>query len=422
MNEPWHNWAGNIHYASERIHHPETTEQVQEIVARSRKVKVFGARHSFNAITDTAESHICLDKMDNSLSINPLQGTVTVSGGITYGELCVALHKAGRAIHNMASLPHITVAGACATATHGSGDNNGNLATAVTALEIVRADGELVSLSREQDGEEFLGAVVNLGALGVVLRMTLATEPAFFMQQQVYESLPMNQAEQHFDAIFSSAYSVSFFIDWQEDAVNHVWLKQRLPGPEGGTPAPTFYGATLAARHLHPLARLSAETCTPQMGIPGPWHERLPHFLVGHTPASGDELQTEYFVPRKHAVASMAAVASLRQALAPVLKLSEIRSVAADRLWMSSAYGQETVGIHFSWRNDVAAVHRLLPLVEEKLAPFAVRPHWGKLFTIKATEIESVYPKMGEFRALAQAYDPQGKFRNHYLNAAIFGD
>ncbi len=233
MNEPRHNWAGNISYASARVHYPESTEQLQEIVARSRKVKVFGARHSFNTITDTAETHISLEKMEQSLALDPLRGTVTVSGGITYGQLCAQLHQAGRAIHNMASLPNITIAGACATATHGSGDTNGNLATAVSALELVRADGEIVRLSREKDGEEFLGAVVNLGALGVITRMTLDTEPAFVMQQDVYEKLPMAQVEAHFDAIFASAYSVSFFIDWQEDAVNHVWLKRRLPDGVG---------------------------------------------------------------------------------------------------------------------------------------------------------------------------------------------
>jgi xylitol oxidase len=422
MNEPRHNWSGHIAYASARVHHPEPTEQLQEIVARSRKVKVFGARHSFNAITDTTETHISLDKMDQSLSIDPVRGAVTVSGGISYGQLCAQLHRAGRAIHNTASLPDITVAGACATATHGSGDKNGNLATAVSALELVRADGEIVRLSREKDGEEFLGAVVNLGALGVIARMTLDTEPTFLVQQDVYEKLPMTQVEAHFDAIFASAYSISFFIDWQEDAVNHVWLKRRLPGGAGLPSAPTFHGATLATRHLHPLARLAAETCTLQMGIPGPWHERLPHFQVGHTPANGNELQSEYFLPRQHAVAGMLAMMRLRRALAPVLRLSEVRSVAADNLWMSTAYRLETVGIHFTWQNDWAGVRQVLPLIEAELAPFAPRPHWGKLFAMKAADIQAAYPKMDDFRALAQAYDPEGKFRNDFLDTTIFGD
>ncbi|RLT45507.1 MAG: FAD-binding protein [Chloroflexi bacterium] len=420
MNELRRNWAGNIRYASARVHHPESIEQVQEIVARSRKVKVFGARHSFNAITDTTEEQICLDKMDQSLSIDQTGQSVTVSGGITYGQLCTQLDKAGRALHNMASLPHISVAGAVATATHGSGDGNGNLATAVTALELVRADGEIVTLSRQKDGETFLGAVVNLGALGVVTRMALETQPAFVMQQEVYERLPLAQAEAHFDAIFSSAYSVSFFTDWQEESINQVWLKRHLADGSGLTPAPTFYGGALATRHLHPLKRLSADPCTPQMGIPGPWQTRLPHFLIDHAPASGDELQAEYFVDRKYAVAALAAVARLRRELGPVLILSEIRSVAADSLWMSTAYEQATIGIHFSLNNDWPSVRGLLPLIEKQLAPFQPRPHWGKLFTMPGEQIQARYPKLHEFRALAQAFDPQGKFRNDYLDATIF--
>jgi len=420
MNELRHNWAGNIGYGSARTHEPESVEQLQEIVARSHKVKVYGSRHSFNAITDTTGDHIALDKMDRSLSLDPVAGTVTVSGGITYGELCAQLHAAGRAIHNMASLPHITVAGAVSTATHGSGDRNGVLAAAVCGLEIVRTDGEIVQLSKEKDGEEFLGAVVGLGALGIVTRVTLDTQPAFVMQQEVYENMPIAQSDAHFDEIFASAYSVSYFIDWQTERVNEVWLKRRLPDGMAQPPAPTFYGATLANRNLHPIASFPADPCTPQMGIPGPWHERLPHFLVDSVPASGDELQTEYFVARKHAVGAMTALASLRRELAPVLKISEVRSMAGDQLWLSMAYGQDTVALHFSWNNDWAALQKLLPLVEERLAPFSPRPHWGKLSTLSGVEIQAQYPKANDFRALAERYDPQGKFRNAYLDATIF--
>lgn len=420
MNDHQHNWAGNIRYGSARTHQPESMEQLQEIVAASHKVKVYGSRHSFNAITDTTGDHIALDKMEQRLSLDQPAGTVTVSGGITYGQLCAQLHAAGRAIHNMASLPHITVAGAVSTATHGSGDRNGTLSTAVSGLEIVRADGEIVQLSKEKDGEEFLGAVVGLGALGIVTRITLETQPAFVMQQEVYENMPIAQSDAHFDEIFASAYSVSYFIDWQAERVNEVWLKRRLPDGVAQTPAPTFYGAALASRHLHPIATMDAAPCTPQMGIPGPWHERLPHFLVDTVPASGDELQTEYFVAREHAVGAMTALASLRQELASVLKISEVRSMAGDDLWLSMAYGRDTVALHFSWNNDWAALQKLLPLVEERLAPFAPRPHWGKLSTLSGAEIQARFPKANDFRALAQRYDPQGKFRNGYLDTTIF--
>ncbi len=439
-----HNWAGNIEFASAQIHTPQTVEELQELVRASRKVKALGARHSFNdiaAITEQADepqqqalepspwAYISLDRLDAPVTFDHARGTVTCSAGITYGELCPLLHREKVALHNMASLPHITVAGACATATHGSGDGNGNLATAVVGLEMVTADGDLRSLSRERDGETFQGAVVGLGGLGVATQITLATEPAFAMQQEVYEDLPVAKLYDQFDEIMSSAYSVSLFTDWQEERVNQVWLKRRLDGQAGAAAssqaaalpvAADFYGATLAPTHRHPVTRFSPDPCTPQMGIPGPWHERLPHFRVDHTPASGDELQTEYFVPRGHAVAALQALERLKEQFASRLWISEVRSVAADRLWMSQSYGMPTIGIHFSWKKNWPAVAQLLPVVEETLAPFNVRPHWGKLFAIAPALVQAKFPRLADFQALLQTADPQGKFRNGYLDRYIF--
>jgi xylitol oxidase len=321
----------------------------------------------------------------------------------------------------MASLPHISVAGAIATATHGSGDANGNLATAVEALKLVAADGDVMTLSREQHGEQFDGAVVGLGGLGVVTEVTLAVQPAFSVQQEVYEDLPVEQLEDHFDDIVASAYSVSLFHDWRSEAVSETWLKRRLPDRAALPVAPDFFGAKLAPTDRHPVVRLSADPCTAQMGIPGPWHERLPHFRVDHVPASGDELQSEYFVPRHHALAAMRAVERLGERMAPLLWISEVRTIAADALWLSPCYGQACVGLHFSWRRDWPAVQRLLPLIEEALAPFEPRPHWGKLFTLPASQVQSRYPRLPDFRALLGKFDPGGKFRNAFLDACIFG-
>jgi xylitol oxidase len=401
------NWAGNLAYSAARFHRPATVEQVQAIVRASSKLRALGSRHSFNTIADTPADLVSLERLDKLVALDRERGTVTVEAGIKYGHLGAYLHGEGFALHNMASLPHISVAGACATATHGSGDRNGNLATAVTALEFVAADGELVALSRERDGDTFLGAVVGLGALGVVTRMTLAVEPAFSVQQDVYVELPVAQLEANFEAIESGAYSVSLFTDWQRDAVNEVWLKRRLPGDAALPVAAELFGATLATNALHPIAALSAESCTIQEGIPGPWHERLPHFRMEFTPSSGDELQTEYFVPRHHALAAMRAVAALRDRLAPVL--------------MSPCYGQECVGLHFTWQPNWTAVQALLPLIEQQLAPFEPRPHWGKVFTMPAAQVQARYPRLADFRALLRQYDPQGKFRNAFVDTYIFG-
>lgn len=415
------NWAGNYTYSATRYHFPTTVAEVQEIVRRSNKVRVLGSRHSFNGIADSTEDLISLERFDPALRLDRERHTVTVSAGMTYGELCQTLHSTGYAIPNMASLPHITVIGACSTATHGSGDAIGNLATAVAALEVVTADGEVVTLAREQDGDHLNGAVVGLGGLGVVTKVTLDLQPAFTMQQEVYQNLPLPQLEANFDAITSHAYSVSLFLDWQQDGVNQVWLKRRLTNDQPLPVAPDFFGATGAFRDLHPLISLAADPCTPQMGVVGPWHERLPHFRVNHTPASGNELQSEYFVPRPDAVAAIRAVFRLHQELAPVLLMSEVRTIAADTLWMSPCYRQACIGIHFSWQKDWPAVQQLLPLIEEQLAPFAARPHWGKLFTMTPAQLQARYVRLADFQALLRHYDPQGKFRNAFLDSYIFG-
>jgi alditol oxidase len=415
------NWSGHHTFRATRLHRPQTLEALQAVVKGSRKLKVIGARHSFNHIADSSEDLISLDQFAQTVHLDREQQTVTVPGGITYGQLCGQLHEQGYALHNMASLPHITVAGAIATATHGSGDENGNLATSVAALEVVTADGSVVVFSRDRNPDEFAGAVVGLGGLGVVTNVTLDVVPIYSMQQEVYESLPLRQLMDHFEEIAASAYSVSLFTDWQQERVNQVWLKRRLTDSTALAVAPAFFEATLAPTHRHPVVTLSAAPCTDQMGLVGPWHERLPHFRMDHTPASGDELQTEYFVPRTQAVAAFQAVTRLQAQMEPLLWISEVRTVAADQLWMSPCYGQATVGIHFSWRKNWPAVQQLLPLLEEQLAPFGARPHWGKLFTLSPAHVQSLYPKLADFQRLLHTYDPTGKFRNAYLDAYIFG-
>ena len=250
--------------------------------------------------------------MHEVVSLDASARTVTVDGGITYGQLGPYLDGKGFALHNLASLPHISVAGACSTATHGSGEKNGNLATAVSAVELVTAVGDLVKLSRKSDGEVFRGAVVGLGALGVIARITLDIQPTYAVRQWVYENLPLDQMKDHFDEIQSSAYSVSLFTDWQKRRINELWIKSRVGAGKPFAAPKEFFGAKLAHRNLHPIAELSAENCTEQMGMPGPWYDRLPHFRMGFTPSAGKELQSEYFVPRHNAVEAILAIERLR--------------------------------------------------------------------------------------------------------------
>jgi len=414
------NWAGNLEYNTDRLHTSISLEQVQDYVKKESKLKVLGTRHCFNNIADSKDGFLSLKPMDKVVAIDTAKRTVTVGAGITYGQLCPYLDGKGFALHNLASLPHISIAGACSTATHGSGQKNGNLATAASALEIVTADGKVVNLSREREDETFNGAVVGLGALGVITKVTLDIQPSFRMRQYVYENLPLSELKDHFDAIESSGYSVSLFTDWQKQRINEVWIKSRVEEGEAFHATPEFFGAKLATRNLHPVVALSAENCTEQMGVPGPWYERLPHFRMGFTPSAGKELQSEYFVPRQHAVEAILAMERMRDQVSPSLLISEIRTIAADNLWMSPCYKQDCVAIHFTWKPDWPAVSKLLPVIEKELAPFNARPHWGKLFTISPAELNRIYKKMPDFVELSKRYDPQGKFRNEYLNKNIF--
>lgn len=418
------NWAGNYRYSTSVIHVPENVEQVQELVARSGKLRVLGTRHSFNGIADSAEALISLQKLNRVVELDRSRNKVTVEAAIRYGELCRFLHSNGYALHNLASLPHISVAGACATATHGSGDSNGNLATAVHSLEVVTADGETTVFSRDHTDGVLGGAVVGLGGLGAVVKITLDVIPAFQVSQYVYENLPLAQLEEHFDDIFSSAYSVSLFTDWKTSTFNQVWLKRKVAeGRTTSIPAePEFFGATLATGHLHPVPGFSAEPCSEQMGIPGPWYERLPHFRMDFTPSAGEELQSEYFVARKDAHKALCTIDRLKDCISPLLHTSEIRTVAADDLWMSPFYKRDSVGIHFTWKADWEAVRQMLPVIEEQLAPFEARPHWGKLFTMPPARLQSLYEKLPDFRQLLLQYDPLGKFRNDYMDMYIMGN
>lgn len=416
------NWAGNLEYSTEKLTVANSLEEAQAFVRKQQKFKVLGTRHCFNDIANSSDQFLSLKAMDKVVALNPDARTVTVESGMTYGQLCPHLDEKGWALHNLASLPHISIAGACSTATHGSGEKNGNLSTAVSALEMIDASGNVVTLTRQKDGETFRGAVVGLGALGVITKVTLDIQPRFMMQQYVYQNLPLSELKEHFDTIESSAYSVSLFTDWQSESLNEVWLKSRMEQGKTWDAPQEFFGAKRAAKNLHPIADLSAENCTEQMGVPGPWYERLPHFRMGFTPSAGKELQSEYFVPRAHAVEAILAVQRLHAQVSPHLLITEIRTIAADDLWMSPCYHQPSVTIHFTWKQDWPAVQKLLPVIERELAPFHPRPHWGKLFTMPSEQLRSSYEKLPEFVELSKKYDPQGKFQNEFLRAHVFGE
>jgi alditol oxidase len=274
-------------------------------------------------------------------------------------------------------------------------------------------------LARDRDPDIFDGAVVSLGGLGVVTSLTLYLQPTFQMRQDLYEHLALAEVVDHFDDITTSADSVSLFTDWRGPVVDQVWLKRRIREGERFEPPGEFFGATLATVAIHPIRRMSTEALTEQLGVPGPWHERMPHFRMDHTPSSGAEIQTEYLVPRRHAVDALLALDGVRDRFSAPLQISEVRTIAADELWMSTAYGRPSVAFHFTWHPDWEAVRGVLPALEGALAPFEPRPHWGKVFAMSPEAIRSSYERLPDFVALLDRYDPSRKFRNRFLDRYI---
>lgn len=432
-----HNWAGNIEFRASAIACPRTLPELASLVAESERIKVFGSRHSFNGIADTSALHLSLENLPQILDLDPTNRTVTVGASLPYGDFCEHLHLNGWALPNLASLPHISVAGACATATHGSGRGNRNLATAVRQLELITAEGELVTLSNGDP--DFSLAVVGLGAVGIVHRITLDLEESYNVRQWVFQSLPMTRLEDYFEELMQGAYSVSLFTDWRDDSFSQVWLKERISADQVAAErlARTIsqlesHGAVPAEAALHPVNG-DPGCCTEQLGLAGPWYDRLPHFRMSFTPSAGRELQSEYFVPFEVAPQALRALTTLRDQISPHILVTEVRSIAADDLAMSPCFGQACAAIHFTWSQALQPgerlqaggltpqVERVLRQIECVLEPFGARPHLGKLFTMDASRLQSVYPNLPRFREYLRRTDPTGKLRNGFINEFILG-
>ena len=419
MTQVGTNWSGNYAYHAHVLHRPQTLEELQQLVVEARAVHALGSRHSFTAIADSDEL-VALDALPGVIEIDSAGGTVSAPGHTTYAALAEELNRHGWALHSMASLPHISVAGAIATATHGSGDDKGNLATAVRAVELVSPTGELVTVT--EGDADFMGVVVGLGCLGIVTRVTLAVQPFYEMRQRVFEDVSWDRLLERLDEIFVAGESVSVFHRCGA-TTEQVWVKRRdLPGSRGeDSDLAELLGVAPATAAVHPVLGADPVNCTEQLGVAGPWSERLPHFRSGFTPSSGEELQSEFFVARADAAAAIEAVRGLRDAIVPHLLVSELRTIAGDALWLSPQHGRDTLAIHFTWRRRPTEVDAVVAQIEAALAPFAARPHWGKVFTAEAAAIAPLYPRMAEFRDLRERMDPDGVLVNDWLRRRVLG-
>lgn len=410
---PGSTWAGSYTYTAERLVRPATLDELREVVATTPRVRPLGSRHSFTDLADTPGTLVGLDRLPVGVEVDRGRAVVRVTGGVRYGDLATRLEVEGWALGNLASLPHISVAGAVATGTHGSGVRNGSLAAAVRALEVVGADGEVRRLG--PDHPDLAGSVVALGALGVVVGLELSIEPTFLVRQEVRTGLTWASVDAHLEDVLSAGYSVSLFTRFDPERIDQLWVKSRADDP----PLAQVWDTAASAEPMHMLLGAPVQALTEQGGVPGPWLERLPHFRLEFTPSRGEELQSEYFVPRDRAIEALTALRRVAPSFTHLLQVTEVRAVAADDLWLSGAYGGDVLAMHFTWVRDMAAVRAVLPVIEEALTPFGIRPHWGKVFTMEPEAVRAAFPRMADFVALRDRVDPERRFDNAFLQRFV---
>ena len=407
--ELW-NWSGTYQFTAREVIAARTIGEVQRAAAKGGRVRAIGTRHSFNDLADNGATLVSVAGIAPDPVIDAAAGTVTVGAGTSYGVLAAWLQDRGWALGNTGSLPHISIAGATATGTHGSGGRNRILSAAIAGLRYVAADGELRDANRST--QDFDGMPVGLGAFGIVVRVTLDIEPTYLVRQDAYTALPWERVLTDIDPILDAAYSVSLFTDWSGESLRAAWVKRRVYDAAAGAPE-EFFGARRDPGQVH-FIDAPADNLT-ILGVAGPWSQRLPHFRLDSMPSNGDEIQSEYFVDRRHAAAALEALRRRSASITPPLMISEIRSTAADRLWLSGSYGRDTMAIHFTWRNSPAEVDAVLKEVEAALEPFAARPHWGKVSHVTAAQVAERYPRLGDARALFERLDPDGRFSSPRL-------
>ncbi len=423
MTSTERNWAGNVTFGAAEVVHPVSLAELQELMASRSKLRVLGSGHSFNPIAGTTGTLVCLDRLGAGVELDPGARRAWVPAGATYAMICPELDAAGWALRNLASVPHVTVAGACATGTHGSGRSNPGLAAAVDAIELVRVGGELETLS--SSATDFSGSVVALGALGVVTRMRLELEPSYDVAQEVWLDVPLGGVLERLDQVLGAGHSVSLFTTWAEPTtLDQVWVKRRVsPGDPAATgtgePLDDLLGGHRAPSPAHPVPGADPAHATAQLGLRGPWYERLPHFRADAVPSAGDELQSEWLVSAGMGAAALDRLAALAATLAPAVLACEVRAVAADEQWLSPTWRRDAVALHFTWRPDEDRVSQLLHVVEDALAPFDPRPHWGKLSAMEPAALARAYPRLADFRELAERVDPERVLSNPFVDYCL---
>lgn len=404
------NWAGTYTYRA-RIERPTSLDELGDVVARADHVRGLGTRHSFTDVADGPGVLVDMTGIRTAPVLADDRRSVTLGAGSRYGDVAPELDRQGVALHTMGSLPHISVGGATATGTHGSGSRLGSLSSAVSALEFVDATGDLRTVRRGEP--DFSGSVLHLGLLGLVRRVTVDVEPTYRMRQDAYGPIPWATFTANVAEVFAAGTTVCCFTNWDGE-VREVLVKSRVPDGADDVAVPSD---VLGAAKLPPVPGDGLRTA--RDGSVGPWWDRIPHFTIDSVPSVGSEIQSEHFIPLRLAAEALDAVHALGDRLAPHLHVAELRTMAGDDLLLGPTRGEDVLCIAFTWRKHVDEVAALLPHVEHALAPFGGRPHWGKSTSLGAEDLAGLYPGLPAFRDLVHRTDPGRKFTSGFAERLL---
>lgn len=451
------NWCGNVRFGGTPLV-PESVEQLQEAVRLATPpIRVVGRGHSFSPLAEcVGGSLLCLARLNRVLDFRAptsmgSMGSITVEGGTTYSEIARFLGRQG-ALRNLPSCPQFTVAGAIATATHGSGVTHQNLAADVTMLEFVAGDGSLICYEDGETATLLEGLRVHLGCLGVVSRLTLVVCPFYEVETFCYIDVPLAPMIENLPALWTTCDSLS------------VWTSGFGRGPGAGTCwmvfrhfCPHWKPSAAVPEHtppqellLHggsflqgPVNRYCTDPHEPVTITPTgkrAWHDALTQTLHEgqETSMTTTDIQAEFFVALQHAQAAIRAVwgtarewsfsspwGATGEPMKGLVDAMEFRQVKGDGAWLSPQH-IDSLGIHISFNSDPgrrAEVEACLHLLEAALEPFDARAHWGKLapLTTAPARLEELYDdRLRCFRALCGVHDPSGKFRNVWVRRALF--
>jgi L-gulono-1,4-lactone dehydrogenase len=426
----WQNWAGTAAAEPARRYLPRTAESIADAVKEAGSagltVRALGSGHSFTPAAATSGAALDLSGWTGIVTADAESGLVTVRSGTTIRALNAALDVLGLAMPNLGDIDAQTIAGAICTGTHGTGARLGGLATQVEALELVLADGSLVSCSATRHPEMFAAARVGLGALGVISTVTLRCVPAFTLAADE-RPMPLAEVTARFEEFAADNDHFEFY--WFPYGRNALVKRNNRVAPGGrGMPAwrrfweydvmeNAAFGALCRTGRavpalIRPLNRLAAATLSERS-----YSDSSHRVFV--TPRRVRFVESEYAVPRESV---LDVLAELRRAVgrlaSPVMFPVEVRVAASDDIWLSTGYGRRTAYV---------AIHQYVGLpyqeyfrvFESIAAAVDGRPHWGKLHTLDAGRLASLYPRFADFLRVRDQADPERRFTNPYLDQVL---